>query len=317
MKILVYEWVSAGGMIGQHVPDALRRDGEAMAGALLDDLTGIPGTEVATVRGEDASPIDLPVAIRRATSPEESLEHYRAFARTSDAVWPIAPESDGLLARLVEIAGDSGAALVGCSAGAVRTCSSKHATSAALRAAAIPCVATYRHGDAVPDAPGVWVIKPDDGAGCDDMFMVPGARDAARYLARFPDRVAQPWMKGRAMSLSVLYRHTGASLLACNRQHIEVARGKVALAGVDIDVATSRREAFERIAQQIGLAIAGLSGFVGIDVVDADDGPCVIEINPRLTLSYCGLSRAIGTNVAALALAPHRQSMRGALQAAV
>jgi predicted ATP-grasp superfamily ATP-dependent carboligase len=48
--------------------------------------------------------------------------------------------------------------------------------------------------------------------------------------------------------------------------------------------------------------VPGLAGFVGVDLVLADGGPVVVEINPRLTTAYLGLRRACAANVAALAL---------------
>jgi predicted ATP-grasp superfamily ATP-dependent carboligase len=41
---------------------------------------------------------------------------------------------------------------------------------------------------------------------------------------------------------------------------------------------------------------------VGIDLVDTDEGPVVLEVNPRLTTSYVGLADTIGTNPAGLVL---------------
>ena len=44
----------------------------------------------------------------------------------------------------------------------------------------------------------------------------------------------------------------------------------------------------------------GLRGFVGIDLVWHEErGPVVIEVNPRVTCAYVGLSAALGRNLAA------------------
>ena len=50
------------------------------------------------------------------------------------------------------------------------------------------------------------------------------------------------------------------------------------------------------------MAIPGLWGYVGVDLMLAKEGPVVLEINPRLTTSYCGLRRALGINTAAMVL---------------
>ena len=62
------------------------------------------------------------------------------------------------------------------------------------------------------------------------------------------------------------------------------------------------------LAERIGHAIAGLRGYVGVDLVwHARRGPVVIEVNPRVTCAYVGLSRALGRNLAADAIELHRR----------
>ena len=46
------------------------------------------------------------------------------------------------------------------------------------------------------------------------------------------------------------------------------------------------------------MAFSGLRGYVGVDLVLAEDKPFVVDVNPRLTTSYVGLSRVAGFNVA-------------------
>ena len=59
-------------------------------------------------------------------------------------------------------------------------------------------------------------------------------------------------------------------------------------------------------AQALADAIPGLGGYVGVDLVwHAQRGPVLIEVNPRVTMSYVGLSAALGRNLAADVLATH------------
>jgi tyramine---L-glutamate ligase len=301
MRILVYEWVSAGGLTGARVPEALRRDGEAMAAALADDLTRVPGWVVATVRGADAAPPRGDVETHLVSSARESLDRYRELCGRVDAVWPTAPETDGLLGALIDIARARAELVVACDPDTARTCASKRATSVVLRSAGIPTVPTLPAGEA-PTGGGAWVVKPDDGAGCEETWLCGDAPTARRHLATHPTHVAQPWIEGRAMSLSVIAGDGRASVLACNEQRIDVRDGALHLAGVDIAVPRPAGVDFDALAADVARALPGLRGYVGIDLVLAADGPHVIEINPRLTLSYCGLSDALGINVAAAAL---------------
>ena len=60
------------------------------------------------------------------------------------------------------------------------------------------------------------------------------------------------------------------------------------------------------LAARVHRAVPGLRGFVGIDLVwHPQHGPVVIEVNPRVTCAYVGLSRALGRNLAAQVIARH------------
>ncbi len=84
----------------------------------------------------------------------------------ADAVWPIAPESAGVLSRLTELISGHHKVLLGCSLVAVNLATSKYATYRALRMAEIDTVPTYTVADWSQDSSNFWVAKPDDGVGC-------------------------------------------------------------------------------------------------------------------------------------------------------
>jgi predicted ATP-grasp superfamily ATP-dependent carboligase len=59
---------------------------------------------------------------------------------------------------------------------------------------------------------------------------------------------------------------------------------------------------FQAIVDQIAKAFPDLWGYTGIDLIKQDEQLLVVEINPRLTSSYIGISDALGINVAELVL---------------
>jgi predicted ATP-grasp superfamily ATP-dependent carboligase len=181
--------------------------------------------------------------------------------------------------------------------------------------AAIPATAPHRPGafaqtHAVSTAPA-WVVKPDDGAGACATHVYAdfaAARAAAGARRAAGEAIAlEAWVEGEAMSLSLLVAAGRAEVLSVNRQHIRVdARGAVALEAVSSAVeplAGPRGVALAALAQRIAAAVPGLAGYVGVDFVwNAARGPVVIEINPRLTLAYVGLSETLGRNIAGVVL---------------
>ena len=318
---MIYECISAGGL-GTSAADAdLLAQGVAMRDALAADLARLDGLAVSCVASREAplgkalSTVRAVAAPAPAAEPAElACDFLQRAGRDFDRVWVIAPESDDLLARLADAVGAP--RWVGCSQEAIRLAGSKNATRDRLAAHGIAVPASWAPGDPDPERLGGWVVKPDDGAGSVDTLLHPGFQSArADYLRRLSAGRAssiEAWVSGVPLSLSLLYTAGRAELLSINAQRISARPGgPVVYGGVEtgahpIESKVGRRLA--ALAKIVGNAVPGLEGYVGIDLVWRqpagdralrDDGqPVVIEINPRLTCAYVGLSAALGRNLA-------------------
>jgi predicted ATP-grasp superfamily ATP-dependent carboligase len=146
-------------------------------------------------------------------------------------------------------------------------------------------------------------VKPDDGAGCEDTAIAPDQDAARSLLAANPARmVAQPWIDGEPVSLSVLCASSRSTLLAVNRQEVRIVEQSVVVDQLLVNAITDTGGRLAALAEAVVRAIPGLWGYIGIDLLRTRDGPVVLEVNPRLTTSYCGLEAALGLNVAELVL---------------
>lgn len=288
----------------------LLAQGLAMRDAMVADAAALPDIELYCVQGRGMPP---PAAGRAIGSrPGESLlELVRREAVRHDRVWVVAPESGGCLTALAQAV--DARRWMGCLPHAIRLCSSKRDTLAQLAAAAIatPLV--------MGDEATRWVVKPDDGAGSLDTRVHATCEAAeADLCARTAQRRAatlEAWVEGEALSLSLLVggrdgEGRATELLSVNRQRIAVdSSGVLAYRGVDIlaiGPADARHAALRATAGAVAHAVPGLRGFVGIDVVwHPRRGPVVIEINPRPTCAYAGLSAALGRNLAGEMLRLH------------
>ena len=303
MRILAYESTTGGGVAGLPIPEELAREGAAMLASLLSDLSDLEGVDALTTRDNRLGP---PTWSNETVFPlpgEDPLAHFARAAHEADAVWPIAPETDGVLETLTNLIIAHDKILLGSRPDAVRITSSKWHTAECLREAGIPVVPTYREAAQISDLPGNWVIKPDDGAGCGDTFRLNDAGAARAWLDGDIQRrfVAQPWIEGDPLSLSLVCRDGHANVLSCNRQHVRENCGQLILQDVAVGIRPIGADLYE-LARRITRAVPGLWGYVGIDLVYSASGPVVMEINPRLTGSYCGLRSKLGVNVAAVVL---------------
>jgi predicted ATP-grasp superfamily ATP-dependent carboligase len=262
----------------------------------------------------------------RAVAPrpdEATLNFLAREALSHDLAWLVAPESGGALEALARAVGPR--RWIGCTPDAIRLAGRKRATLERLAARGIATPLAFEAGAASPSLTGLpghdalraWVVKPDDGAGTTDtrrhVTLAAAEADLAARGRRGEPATLEPWVEGEALSLSLLCREGAPpELLAINRQRIEAdASGLLHDEGVVIcqmALKDPRAAALRALAGEVAAAVPGLRGFVGIDLVwHPQRGPVVIEINPRLTCAFVGLSAALGRNLAGEILTAHRE----------
>jgi predicted ATP-grasp superfamily ATP-dependent carboligase len=305
LKIFVCEFITGGGLYREPLPPSLLREGEMMLQALLSDLLAVPGIELITTRDARLPPLTLPISVFPIPPTAQLWQCWEECIASADAVWPIAPESGGMLERLSRLIVAHGKVLLGCSPDAVATAASKSATATALVAAGIPVVPTYPAKDWFGRTQGPWVAKPDDGIGCTNIRLFDSTDELHAWLGqggRAQTHIVQPYLAGEAASLSLITHGKTIHLLSCNRQLIEVRNGEFHYCGSILNDMAQYWQACEAIARNVVYAIPGLVGHVGIDVVIHEGAITVIEVNPRLTTSYGGLRQATGLNPARLIL---------------
>jgi predicted ATP-grasp superfamily ATP-dependent carboligase len=306
-RIFAFEFITGGGLAGQPLPRSLLREGILMREALLRDAAAMPAVELILLHDARLPlPERLPASARCLAV--DSAEAFApcfdralgALDEAADGALIVAPETGGVLAALAARVAAADKILFGCDAATCRVAASKSLTAARLHEAGIPALPHYADPGALPPLPGRWVVKPDDGAGCDGLRLFDDVRQAAQALR--PGFIAQPWQRGEARSLNLLCARGEAILLSVNRQYLRLDGGRVSLAALGVGE-RSADAACAALARRIAAALPGLLGHVGIDVLHTADGPVVVEINPRLSTSACALHATLGYNLLAATLA--------------
>ena len=314
-RIFVFEYLTAGGLAREDATTAaiLLPMGVAMRDAMVQDLLQAGGLQVSVACDALAPP---PTAGAQTCRPPANMppSEWLAYqAARHDAVWVVAPETGGLLAQLQQAV--PAWQWLGCDATAIALAGRKRATLARLAAFEVTTPLAFSA------TATRWVVKPDDGAGAvatkrhDSL----SAAQAAQCQAAVGRLTLEPWVEGEALSLSLLCTRDSTELLSINRQHIRMGvQGEVAYDGVSIGAVPledNRARPLALLAARVGRAIPGLRGFVGIDLVwHATLGPVVIEVNPRVTCAYVGLSARLGRNLAAEMLGRPRTAQRQGAQ---
>lgn len=304
MKIFICEYITGGGLYRAPLPDGLVREGALMRDALLRDLKDIPGLSLSLTYDARLPKPELDIdAI--AIHPHEDIDAvWDTAMQKADAVWLIAPETGGVLSRLSARVLALGRKLIGSAPVIVDLMADKYQTFQTLATAHVPAIPTYRRATWPRAREGAWVVKPDDGVGCEDVRYLPTTASLQAWLPQQHGErwIIQPYVEGIAASLSMLCHAGRGWLLSCNRQRVTIEDGDFRFSGCAVNALADQWDVLEPLAKQLAAAIPGLSGYIGVDVVMAEDGPKVVEINPRLTTSYAGLRASIERNPARLVL---------------
>ncbi|HMP05552.1 MAG TPA: hypothetical protein PJ982_04310, partial [Lacipirellulaceae bacterium] len=141
MHILLYEWVTGGGLVQQSgkLPPSLLVEGSAMTAALAADFAQIPESRVSVLRDVRLHDLSLPQCD---IVDVDSLEAWRAefdqIAAIADHTMIIAPEFDGLLRQAVERGRQAGGNLLNASDEFVVLTGDKQSAAEQLAAAGVP-----------------------------------------------------------------------------------------------------------------------------------------------------------------------------------
>jgi tyramine---L-glutamate ligase len=305
-KIFVCEFITGGGLCGELLPASLVKEGALMRDALLSDLSELP-YEISTSVDARLSPPILCSDCIQVQKNDDVWQVWQQLISVADAVWIIAPEIDGILHKLTQMASLQGKLVLGCGLDSIKICSEKLATYLALDAAGIACIPTHTYEN-WPKSHWIWLAKPNDGAGCSDTACFNNPDDLAEWIENNDKQlshVIQAFQPGDVASISCVMKNGKAYLLSCNTQIIEINNHMLSYKGGVINSMRDYWPQFAFIANKIAQALPDLAGYVGIDVIVENNGYdndeiIVVEINPRLTTTYAGLRESIGANPAEL-----------------
>jgi len=318
LKLLVYEHLSGGGYAGQPIDLSVLSEGFGMLRTFVADLEAT-GHEVTVLLDARLSKLNPPIAAD-CTVPVFYAQETQKFlvnaAQISDAVYVIAPETGQTLQSLVQTLGQTGKLSLNCEASAIRKAADKTVLLETLKKNDLhaPETMTFSVDSGLAQVKSAIksklsypvIFKPADGVSCGGLSLVQEAAQVERAIAKVMAEsagkrfVVQELIRGEAVSVSLLCTGAEALAISLNKQDIRLAtpRGTSGYEGgvVPFDHLL-KHEAF-RTAEKATASFAGLRGYVGVDLVLAEDKPFVVDVNPRLTTSYVGLSRVAGFNVA-------------------
>jgi predicted ATP-grasp superfamily ATP-dependent carboligase len=307
-QVFVHEFVTGGGWPLGEVPFDLASEAAAMLQAVLADFRTWGAVRTVTTLDRRLGHFTLPADEVVCVTPGQHASVFAALLDHSDAALIIAPETDGVLARLSAIVEEASVPLLSCSSAAVAIASDKAMCYDLFRQANLPTPMTRRTSlsTTAPVADQVGypvVIKPIDGVGCAGVCLVREPAELAGALALLQQAtshdeiILQSFVAGVHASVSLLAAEEQSLPLSLNGQTIQVGCPFVYQGG-EVPLSHPLAARAVTLAQSAIRLIPGLRGYVGVDLILTQDQALLIEINPRLTTSYIGLRQVLDLNLA-------------------
>ena len=326
MKILVFEYITGGGLNKQALPESLLQEGRLMLQALLDDFRELKAqADYASLsvvvmldvrHQQQINTQGFEVAIIDAN--QDCATEFKHYTQQCDAVWPVAPEFDDILATYCAVVEQAKKQLLSSPANAVALTGNKYNSYQHFKLHHINTVPTRLYHPDVKEleqslqsllqelspATGAtpslsdaqWLIKPIAGVGCVDTYVLSSIDSFKQINFNSGDSLIQPHIDGEKLSLSCLFKAGTAWLLCVNQQHFSLHEQQYHLNAITVNVPCEQKGYIKLIAD-IATAFPDLWGYVGIDLIKTSTQTFVLEINPRLTTSFVGIKAALGINV--------------------
>jgi tyramine---L-glutamate ligase len=312
MKALIFEWLCGGGCQFDQIcfadPDpgfqSIRAQGRMMAENFAEDLLSAGHTVQMLWDCRWETTPDLLADFVLVTGRDELQTVLLERARRAEAVFLIAPETGGRLLTVCQWLDQVNDRLFSPDAAFVQLTGSKKETCRRLAAQGVNVPREYRWSDldpsnAISRVNFPVVAKPDDGAGSEGARLIRSLEDLAR-ISHADQFHYEQFIPGMAVSVSVLYLDRSIEYLPATGQIFD-AEPFGHYSGPEFPLAPQLAKRAKTLASKAVRALPRTRGYVGIDMVlglSPADKDYVIEVNPRLTMSYTLLRNVCRFNIA-------------------
>ncbi|MCP8311492.1 MAG: ATP-grasp domain-containing protein [Candidatus Methylarchaceae archaeon HK02M1] len=317
LKVAIFEYISGGGLSERKLPSSILSEGYSMLSSVLRDFKEAD-YHTSTLLDSRLAVFQPPLKADRiyvVNSQREFKIRFRDLLKDADASLLIAPESNGILVDLLRLSEELGVASLNCTINSVKAVCNKYRLYNRLKKDGFPVPETRYAtvGEGVEKAQGIseemgfpLIIKPIECVGCRglstlrEISQVLPAIDKIKEETEASKYLIQELVRGVHASVSLISNGRRAMPLTLNLQIIALNQPKKNsnyIGGV-VPLDHKLREVAFHTARRAVELFRGLKGYVGVDIVLSKNEPVLIEINPRLTVSYIGLRNISNINLA-------------------
>jgi hypothetical protein len=310
--------MSSGGCAGQPISNSVLAEGFGMLRTVISDLKRA-GHEITVLLDYRISKFNPPTNADYTVPifyPQEAKNFLANISKINDGALIVAPETRQTLQTLVELIEKTGKVSLNCESSAISKVANKAILYQRLKKNHVPIPETLSLsvGDDLAEVRRAiktklsypLIFKPVDGVSCGGLSIVNEEAQVEKAIARIKEEsaeehfIVQEFIEGETASVSLLCTKRLTVPISLNQQTIKVdaPEGASSYEGGTVPFDHPLRQNAFAVAKKVVGCFKGLRGYVGVDLVLAREKVFLVDVNPRLTTSYVGLSRVSNFNVA-------------------
>lgn len=318
LRLLVYEFASGGGFADKPIPPSVLCEGYGMLRSLVSDFKAA-GHQVSILLDQRIANHNFPLNADCKiiiSSSQSAKDTIHKATQTCDAAYIIAPETGHTLKSLIGIVEQSGKASLNCQSSTIQKVANKAVLYETLQKAGVqtPKTVTCNISDDLEKIKSAIknqfnypvIFKPLNGVSCGGLSIVKSDKQISIAIEKIKAEgscgqfLIQDLIAGETASVSLLATENEALPLSLNWQNITLSSSceESSYNGGSVPFDHPLKQEAFAVAQKIAGLFPGLKGYFGVDVILGEKETMVVDVNPRLTTSYVGLSRVANFNVA-------------------
>ncbi|NLE05600.1 MAG: ATP-grasp domain-containing protein, partial [Crenarchaeota archaeon] len=288
MKILLYEYITGGGLANQTIPNSLLSEGFAMLRGLSADFK-TAGHNITVLLDLRLKPIkDFLEANEIVYVSSDVMQLLPSLLPAVDAVFVVAPESENILSLIVNFVEKQNVISLNCSSKAIEQASDKAKLSKRINKLGLKTPQTFlfkteNTNKIIQTLKGKIefpvIVKPVNGAGCTDLVLINQENQLIEVIHEIKSKhthvLIQKLIEGIPVSVSLFSNGYLASPISLNKQEINLSSSinssSSCYNGGLVPFEDQRKQDAYSIAKQVVESYKGLKGYVGVDLILAKD----------------------------------------------
>ena len=303
-KILIYEYITGGGLINEDLTSDLMHEAKLMTNSLYRDC--LKSKKISFKYFQDYRLNSIKKSNSVIVRDKKQIYDVR-FLKKFDWILPILPESDSILYNYISFLEDNDCKKVSCNKKTILLLSDKLRFYEFCIKNEILTIPTYNSIFYKKlKRTGNYVVKDRFGAGCSYIKICNDIHNI--NPKNFTKKVIQPYFSGDDYSISVFFTKNNFKFLTINKQYIVEKDDRfLKLEKILVNVNPINLTKISYMLSKLKKLLPGLIGYIGIDIIIKNSNIYIVEINPRFTTSFIGLHESVGINLIDLFISPYSQ----------